>query len=246
MTQNRLIDALDRMQASPSANAAWSSAACLLKDCGSDWISAGTAARSTQGALAVRSTTPAALMADYVGERLHLSDPWMAHCARTNDPDRFDPADVLNAPLPTRTTHLGRLFHDHGVKCAILLPCFGGARTGGIVLYARSQMAADHLARPEGFDHARLVTAIVAAHYRPDTDLSLSPERYALDNPLSRREREVLMWLSTGLQTGRIAERMAIEAVTVSKHLGTIRRKLGARTREAALAIAIRDGLITL
>ncbi|KQI70628.1 hypothetical protein AN191_17265 [Loktanella sp. 5RATIMAR09] len=63
---------------------------------------------------------------------------------------------------------------------------------------------------------------------------------------LNPREIEVLQWLSTGLQTSEIAWRMGIASVTVSKHLQSARRRLGARTREQALAMAIRHGLVQL
>lgn len=63
---------------------------------------------------------------------------------------------------------------------------------------------------------------------------------------LSKREREVLMLLATGLQTARISEKLGIAEVTVTKHFVTARHKLGAHTREQALFIAMRRGLIDL
>jgi DNA-binding CsgD family transcriptional regulator len=62
---------------------------------------------------------------------------------------------------------------------------------------------------------------------------------------LSPREREVLVWLASGLRTAEIAHRMGIETVTVGYHLQRARRKLGARTREQALVLALRDGHIS-
>jgi DNA-binding CsgD family transcriptional regulator len=50
------------------------------------------------------------------------------------------------------------------------------------------------------------------------------------------------MWLAAGLRTAEIAHRMRIETVTVGYHLQRARRKLGARTREQALVIAVRAG----
>lgn len=63
---------------------------------------------------------------------------------------------------------------------------------------------------------------------------------------LSLREREVLVWLASGLRTAEIAHLMNIKPVTVGLHLQGARRKLNARTREQALAIALRDGHIML
>lgn len=64
-------------------------------------------------------------------------------------------------------------------------------------------------------------------------------------SPLSPREREVLLWLGRGDRTDQIAHRLGLKPVTVSMHLRGSRQKLGARTREQALAIAVARGWIT-
>ena len=62
---------------------------------------------------------------------------------------------------------------------------------------------------------------------------------HAPPSPLTAREREVLLWLGRGERTDQIAYRLGLQPVTVSLHLRTARSKLGARTREQALALAI-------
>ena len=62
---------------------------------------------------------------------------------------------------------------------------------------------------------------------------------------LTGRERDVLRWLAEGLRVDRIAERMGVSNRTVEVHLASARRRVGAKTREQALAIAINSGLIT-
>lgn len=61
---------------------------------------------------------------------------------------------------------------------------------------------------------------------------------------LSPREAEVLALLAEGLGNDRIAFRLGIKPVTVNLHLMSARRRLGARSREEALAIAVRRNLI--
>lgn len=61
---------------------------------------------------------------------------------------------------------------------------------------------------------------------------------------LSPREVDCLCGLARGLRNDRIAERLGLSASTVEMHLARARRKLGARTREQALARAILAGLI--
>lgn len=66
----------------------------------------------------------------------------------------------------------------------------------------------------------------------------------AIGGFLSQREAECLSLLAQGLRTQRIAERMAISPATVEFHFKNARRKLGAHTREHALAISVRNGWV--
>ena len=64
------------------------------------------------------------------------------------------------------------------------------------------------------------------------------------DMLITRREAEVLKWLSEGHRNDRIAEKMNIAAVTVNFHLSELKRKLGSITREQAVAVAFKKGLL--
>jgi DNA-binding CsgD family transcriptional regulator len=60
------------------------------------------------------------------------------------------------------------------------------------------------------------------------------------DGPkLSPRERECLSWLMHGHRTKDIAQRLNLSAVAVELYLKNARTKLGAKTREEAVAKAI-------
>lgn len=244
--QNALIDLATRLMRCPSDDARWACGVEALRGMGSAWVTAGTANRSDHTGLAIRSTTPQALMRDYMAERIYLDDPWMAHCAATAEVEMSDLSQAARSGGTKLRARQARLFLDHGVRRVVLLPCYGGTRPGGIVLYACSEDASARMESLEGQAEIRLTTAFVAAFYRPEDDRSPSAERYQIALALSAREREVLEWLSRGLQSVAIAERMRIEPVTVAKHLHNARRKLGARTREQALAIAVRDRLIAI
>jgi len=63
---------------------------------------------------------------------------------------------------------------------------------------------------------------------------------------LTIRERDVLCFLAQGMMTAKIAETMGIAEVTVNKHFKSARKRLGAATREQALAIAMASGVIHL
>jgi len=61
---------------------------------------------------------------------------------------------------------------------------------------------------------------------------------------LTPRERVSLLWLAEGHRVDRIAEKMGLSNRTIEVHLANARQKLGAKTREQALAIALTAGLL--
>lgn len=65
------------------------------------------------------------------------------------------------------------------------------------------------------------------------------------DGPsLSPRETEVLQLASHGLTSPEIAEQLVVSAATIKTHLGNVYAKLGVGDKAAAVAVAIRHGLI--
>jgi ATP/maltotriose-dependent transcriptional regulator MalT len=64
------------------------------------------------------------------------------------------------------------------------------------------------------------------------------------DDPLSRREREVLTLLARGSSNAAIADALELSPHTVHRHVANVLRKLDAPTRAAAVAKAGRVGLI--
>jgi len=61
---------------------------------------------------------------------------------------------------------------------------------------------------------------------------------------LSRREVEVLQLLADGLSNRQISAQLFISEATAKSHLTNIYAKLGVESRGAAVAVAIRDGLL--
>jgi DNA-binding NarL/FixJ family response regulator len=57
---------------------------------------------------------------------------------------------------------------------------------------------------------------------------------------LTRREREILDFLAGGLSGEEVAVRLVLSPQTVQTHVRNLMRKLGARTRVHALALALR------
>jgi DNA-binding CsgD family transcriptional regulator len=80
----------------------------------------------------------------------------------------------------------------------------------------------------------------------PEDELGPMEERTVRPRPrpLSAREREILTLIADGLSLAEIAERLTISLATVRTHTANAYRKLGARNRPHAVALALRLGLI--
>ncbi len=64
------------------------------------------------------------------------------------------------------------------------------------------------------------------------------------DLPLTPREREVLRFLAEGRSNQEIANALSISPRTVATHIHNILGKLGVSSRAAAVAMALRQGMI--
>lgn len=65
-----------------------------------------------------------------------------------------------------------------------------------------------------------------------------------MSSTLSPRESEILALVADGLTSKAIAARLGISESTVNWHLANALRKLGASSRAAAVAAAMRDGAL--
>jgi NarL family two-component system response regulator YdfI len=88
--------------------------------------------------------------------------------------------------------------------------------------------------------HPAEISALLAAPASSMSDVT------PLAEPLTKREREVLQMLASGLANKEIAARLAISDHTAKFHVASILGKLGASTRTEAVAIGIRHGLVLL
>jgi DNA-binding NarL/FixJ family response regulator len=93
--------------------------------------------------------------------------------------------------------------------------------------------------RGETWMPPRLLTQVLA-------ELASTQDDAAGDQPLAkltRREKEVLDCLMSGMKTGDIARRLRLSRSTLRTHIQNILRKLGVHSILAAVALARRSGL---
>ena len=100
---------------------------------------------------------------------------------------------------------------------------------------------------------APTMAAALAAGYSADAflvaptpNVDREPVADVEEEPLTRRELEVLELLALGLPNKAIAARLDISDQTVKSHVASICGKFGAANRTDAVRLAVRQGLITL
>jgi DNA-binding CsgD family transcriptional regulator len=239
MDENTLFDILDRLSAARAPEDLWQAATAIFSDFGSEWVTFGS--KLSGGLPIIRTTVSAALMADYMAVNLHRYDPWLDHCIGSTLIDDL----VVGSARPHDVGYpVQQVFADHALRHASLFPCSLASEAAGIVLYSRSRDSTEWLTCLPGRAQLRLLVALVSSRFRPYDSDPNAAGYYGETMRLSQQQEEVLCWLARGHDTAAIAVRMKLAPVTVTKHLSAARRRLRARTREQALAIALTYKLI--
>jgi DNA-binding CsgD family transcriptional regulator len=239
-------DALSRLQSASTSHDRWDVARSAFAELGGGWITAASAPTTSLRPISLRTSVPEGLMRDYVGAGLPKRDRWLNHCATSPTVTGGEPqaGQTDSAGVLDRT--LADILVGYGVTYVVLVPGASAARVEGLVVYATSREEAERLSRATIQSELPMLAALVTAFCAADAAPPDGRETYRFADLLSPRERETLLWLAAGLRSAEIGHRMKIETVTVGMHIQSARRKLCARTRQQALAIALRDGHITL
>jgi two-component system nitrate/nitrite response regulator NarL len=144
---------------------------------------------------------------------------------------------------------LNALTRDALATRVVFLSATGDAE----VVYRAVQAGAAGYFRKEA-DRAAILDGIAAAA-RGDTAIEPTLQRVLIDQirvhgrgedrpVLSTREREVLTLMAEGLSAPQIAERLILALPTVKSHQARLYEKLGVSDRAAAVAHAMRRGLL--
>ena len=189
----------------------------------------------------LRSTLPESWHQHYVDSRYHEIDPFAEICcgqyrAAVTGADNLHHYPQMRQRPRKLVLEAGETGYRAGFSSPFRLVSprgFGGWN----LMSAEGVKASQATAKTHG---DVLHMAAFCAHQ------ALSKARLPDDTLLSPREVECLQWLANGLRTQKIAHNMGLKPVTVEFHFRRAREKLGANTREQALAMAIMGGLIVL
>lgn len=238
MIDSRHLDLLSRLEAAETLESVWSIAASHLEGLGLDrCIYTLVDATGGQEPL-VWTSMPETWINHYVESNFDQIDPYFRYCCRTFAP--FGTGIAYVDDYPFLTAHERQLIcegSEAGLRSGFSAPVgltgspeVGGWNLGG----GLSRQAFERLIAAHG-DTIRL-----SGWYIHQRALALWRQNGEQPpEPLSPRERECLLWLSRGLRSAAIADRLGISIATVELHLRGARRRLRAATREQALAKAI-------
>jgi DNA-binding CsgD family transcriptional regulator len=237
----RLAGFLGRIDLADTGDAAWAATLDFLREEGVEHVhyAYSDTGRGSE-AWRRRTTLPAWWLELYTDRGFASVDPGRAHCELSRQPI-LTGADFA----PARATPLRTAFHAEsralGIKNGFVVPLRDENHAVGSfsceTRFSRSALEAWH--RRIGS------TLLVALYYADAVHKRLVREEAARAIRLTLRERECLLWLAKGLRNDRISERMSISNPTVEMHLANARRKLGAFTREQAVARAVALRLIS-
>jgi DNA-binding CsgD family transcriptional regulator len=189
------------------------------------------------------STLPAAYTQEEgraaLRQRNHIVEPVRAGVPRNFWGLDFEHLAVAPTEVGTRTIHAR--FEDFRQRSSVTfsMPNADNTYSGAGVGIGFEDSGKQLLTR---FEHSGGIFAVAAhAAYSHMLRFETKPND---PSPLSPRQAEILQLLASGHRLGDIADMLTISDSAVNLYLSNLRAKLGVRTKEQALAMAIRSGWI--
>lgn len=242
---NPTIDVLDRFSKLNDDKERWASAKSLMGEIGANALNYGLVDTTTETPVWVRSSMSDAWLDAYVNEGLYTADPFLPHLKHSLEKIVAKGGTLEKQTAQTETAlELNHGLKDAGYATLIGMPFSGGTEKLKKMVTFCSDSPADEFLRSEMQELIYLsATAIAAFVDAPALENSEEVLRFR-SNRLSDQEKRVLSLLASGKRNIEIAWSLDVAEVTVRKHLISVRRKLGAATREQA--VAIREGLLEI
>ncbi|MBO9472249.1 autoinducer binding domain-containing protein [Shimia sp. R10_1] len=241
--KNAIIDVVDRFVGVASNQRTWELAEASASDCGFDHLLVAKVSTATRDIDWVNTNMPDCWMQEYLVEDYISSDPIISllesHVGSLLYHAGMMRADEITDQKAYAVSHGLR---QHGMSH---LHCsrFESHKNNSVFVTLCSENEAHSILKSPDIE-ADVFAAFLATVITSAADVYSN--RRLGHVFLSQRQREVLSLLAEGHQTGRIAEKLCISEATVSKHFSEARLRLGASTREEALAVALLRELIEL
>lgn len=236
----------DTLQSCSGVDDIWEHMSGFSKDRGFSNCSLTLASKSTSGLVSDLLVTdlPDEFCNLYRDTGLVGKDPFLLFCCRTLSAKKVSTSDfsTFAGAAPEHQAFLD-FTADAGAKNGLGIP----VRTRGASPFGGWLLTSTESNQVFATLHADYLTDIHLAGVLAYEQLSsLFSNDTARKPVLSTRERECLLWLSRGLRTALIAEKLSLSESAINLYISNAKRKLDAKTREQAIARAIINGEIML
>ena len=249
---NSLIDLLDNLRETSSSRTAYSVSREFFKGFGFRYINAAVISKSDNTTLGMFSNMSGSWMDHYLASGYAGYDPITKYCKILSRPVTLSSDQLLHLPSENKPTtdRMMREAFDEGLRSSLLVNTHSSASDQLIGFNLGFEGSGRELQRIAYQNREQILVgaalaqqAIIANLFGTEMErywYPTSPSSYKL----SPREAEVLKWLSAGYRNDRIAEKLRISVPTVNFHISAAKRRLGAKTREQAIAMAVSIRLI--
>ncbi|WP_026354205.1 helix-turn-helix transcriptional regulator [Massilia niastensis] len=168
-------------------------------------------------------------------------DPTVGHCLASTLPIVWEPGTFAE---PAQQA-LYEEASAHGIRSGVTLPVHGPQGEFGVLSFACDVQAGAAFRREVG--HALAGLSLIRDYaFASSGQFREQGARQESSAPrLTRRELEVLQWVTVGKSSWEIARITNCSEATVNFHLANVRQKFGVNTRQQAVVKAIGLGLIS-
>ncbi|QPH55725.1 helix-turn-helix transcriptional regulator [Pontivivens ytuae] len=241
----RLTDAASRLAASP-ADEIWWVADALVRERGANAINACDIDVELESPLWVRSSMHDTWLMDYLAQGFMAIDPLILGAAQSTGSNWLDAGHMTRemtfSPLAYELNHQVKDAGYAVIQAETFAAPGPGVRRLVTVAFGKNAEQSGRANR----DEMRLLMALISSHLAPPAAPDEPGMFTAFRSTLTVREHDVLCMLANGMRNDAVAHRLGIAEVTVRKHVLSARAKLGAATREQAIALALRSGQLAL
>lgn len=239
---NDFIDVADVLLGVSSADDAWIAAAAVAAKRGANAINVVELEKNSGDILWFRSSMSLAWLTDYVDQYFQDIDLLLKAVGEGVTDVHMIDGEILPGQLRTQQQKaLGDQLRSWGYR-RLDFGVFRGTRPDTV----RCITVSDEDVAPKDTVLSRVEQGLITTSITAATHAQASGATPYFQSYLTHRETDILCLLANGVRNDDIAYRLGIAEVTVRAHVISARRKLGAATREEAIAIALRAGLLPI
>lgn len=233
----------NRFEGARDFEESWNIAQRLVLDLGGTALNAAVTSPAGNEITWARSSMSQEWLETYLAKKYHLIDPFL-HALQSGIPEIMVDCGTLESSDPAYSLNHDLKFYGYGSLFATSLGSMTSAARSLVVFCSDASLS--QINDSIGFDRLRVVHAIMAGYILMPDNVTGPGFLNIRERSLTQRECNILSWLASGLRNDEIAFKENIAEVTVRMRLLSIRKKLGAKTREQAIAIAVRDGWVSV